>query len=121
MRRQSDMKSRVGGSGTPLLTGATPPYDAVIFDMDGVVTDTAAIHAAAWKELFDAALADRRSGLTLAPEPFDVEADYRRYVDGRSREDGVAAFLAARGMSPPTGTPDDPPDAWTVWGLAARK
>ena len=114
--------SEHGGDTAPHFpTGATPPYDAVIFDMDGVVTDTAAIHAAAWKNLFDAVLTDPRSGLTRAPEPFDVEEDYRRHVDGRSREDGVATFLAARGISLPTGTPDDPPDAWTVWGLAARK
>jgi len=110
-----------GDPSTHFPTGATPPYDAVIFDMDGVVTDTAAVHAAAWKELFDAVLANRRSERTGVPEPFDVEADYRRYVDGRSREDGVATFLAARGISLPTGTPEDPPDAWTVWGLAARK
>lgn len=121
MRAQSDTRSGGKGPDAPLPTGATPPYDAVIFDMDGVVTDTAAVHAAAWKDLFDAVLADPRSRLTRGPVPFDVEADYRRYVDGRSREDGVAAFLAARGISPPTGTPDDPPDAWTVWGLAARK
>jgi len=121
MRRQSETRSGVNGLVAPLPTGATPPYEAVIFDMDGVVTDTAAVHAAAWKELFDAALADPRAGLAHVPEPFDVEADYRRYVDGRSREDGVAAFLAARGISLPTGTPDDRPDAWTVRGLAARK
>ncbi len=121
MRRQSEVKSRVGASGPPFPTGASPPYDAVIFDMDGVVTDTAAVHAAAWKKLFDAVLADRRSGLTRVPEPFDVEADYRRYVDGRNREDGVAAFLTARGVGLATGTPDDPSDAWTVWGLAAHK
>jgi len=110
-----------GDAASHFPTGATPPYDAVIFDMDGVVTDTAAVHAAAWKELFDAVLADPRSGLARVPDPFDVEADYRRYVDGRSREDGVATFLAARGISLPTGTPGDPPGAWTVWGLAARK
>src|SRR5574338_1582793 len=121
MRRQSEVKSRVGASGPPFPTGASPPYDAVIFDMAGVVTDTAAVHAAAWKKLFEAVLADRRSGLTRVPEPFDVEADYRRYVDGRNREDGVAAFLTARGVGLATGTPDDPSDAWTVWGLAAHK
>ncbi len=102
-------------------TGTVPPYDAVIFDMDGVVTDTAAVHAAAWKELFDAALTDPRADLRAAAEPFDADADYRRYVDGRSREDGVAAFLAARGLNVPLGSPTDPPDTWSIRGLAARK
>jgi beta-phosphoglucomutase family hydrolase len=104
-----------------LPTGAVPPYDAVIFDMDGVVTDTAGVHAAAWQELFDAVLADSRADPSANRAHFDIEADYRRYVDGRSREDGVAAFLTARGINLPTGTSDDPPSAWTVWGLAARK
>jgi hypothetical protein len=101
--------------------GATPPFDAVIFDMDGVVTDTASLHAAAWKELFDGVLADPRAAAQGRLEPFDADLDYRPYVDGRAREDGVAGFLAARGVSLPAGTPDDPPDAWTVWRLAIRK
>lgn len=101
-------------------TGAAPPYDAVIFDMDGVVTDTAAVHAAAWADLFTAVLRDPRAGLA-SPEPFDPDADYRRYVDGRAREDGVAAFLAARGIDVPLGEPGGATDAWTIHGLAARK
>ncbi|OZB89303.1 MAG: family 65 glycosyl hydrolase, partial [Microbacterium sp. 14-71-5] len=99
---------------------ATPPQAAVIFDLDGVVTDTAALHATAWKRLFDEALSDPR----LADRhlrPFDPVEDYRRHVDGRSREDGVAAFLASRGTSLPPGQADDGPDAWSVRGLAARK
>ncbi|QSR30609.1 family 65 glycosyl hydrolase [Nocardioides sp. S5] len=104
-------------------TGAVPPQDAVIFDMDGVVTDTASVHAQAWKRLFDAVLNDDRAqaGAGGTPRPFDADADYRRYVDGRSREDGVAAFLAARGIDIPTGSPLDPPGGWTVHGLAASK
>jgi beta-phosphoglucomutase family hydrolase len=101
-------------------TGTAPPYDAVIFDMDGVVTDTAAVHAEAWAELFDAVLRDPRARLS-APAPFDPDADYRRYVDGRAREDGVFAFLTARGVEVPPGEPGDSPDAWTIHGLAARK
>ena len=101
--------------------GAAPPYDAVIFDMDGVVTDTAVVHAAAWADLFDGVLRDPRARVPQPAVPFDADADYRRFVDGRSREDGVAAFLAARGVEVPTGEPGDPPDAWTVQGLAARK
>ncbi|HEX2064144.1 MAG TPA: beta-phosphoglucomutase family hydrolase, partial [Acidimicrobiales bacterium] len=91
------------------------PFAAVIFDMDGVVTDTASVHAAAWKETFDPILA--RHGQA----PFDADAEYRRYVDGRSREDGVTTFLAARGIAPPAGGPGDSDDEDTVQGVAARK
>ena len=103
--------------------GATmePPYDAVLFDMDGVVTDTASLHAAAWKRLFDDVLADPRAQMNGTPVPFDVVEDYRRYVDGRRREDGVIAFLDARGIGLPLGKPEDRPGDWTVHGLAARK
>ncbi|HEX6758837.1 MAG TPA: beta-phosphoglucomutase family hydrolase [Propionibacteriaceae bacterium] len=106
-------------AGVPAPTGAAPPQDAVIFDMDGVVTDTAGMHAQAWKRLFDEVLSDERAGGDRAP--FDITLDYRRYVDGRAREDGVAAFLAARGIEVPRGRPQDPAGGWTVYGLAARK
>jgi beta-phosphoglucomutase family hydrolase len=109
----------VTGSGRPV-----PPelslrsYDAVVFDMDGVVTDTASVHAAAWKMLFDEVL----PGLAGAPvASFDVDTDYRRFVDGRTREDGVRAFLASRGVELAEGDADDPTDHRTVAGLAARK
>jgi beta-phosphoglucomutase family hydrolase len=105
----------------PTPTGAAPPQDAVIFDMDGVVTDTAAVHAAAWKRLFDAVLADDRTDKAAPQRPFDLDSDYRRYVDGRSREDGVGAFLAVRGIDVPLGAAGDPAGSWTVHGLAARK
>lgn len=105
------------GGGSSMQT----PYDAVIFDMDGVVTDTASLHAAAWKRMFDAVLTDPRAGVDGSLRPFDVLEDYRRYVDGRSREDGVVAFLEARGVDVPLGGPDDPATSWTVHGLAARK
>lgn len=109
------------GPGTGEGHRTTAPYQAVLFDMDGVVTQTAAVHAAAWKQLFDSVLQDPR--LTGHPrrDPFDTDADYRRYVDGRQREDGVAAFLASRGAEVPAGCPDDGPEAWSVPGLAARK
>ncbi|HXU97003.1 MAG TPA: beta-phosphoglucomutase family hydrolase, partial [Jiangellaceae bacterium] len=97
------------------------PYDAVIFDMDGVVTDTASVHAAAWKLLFDEVLSDPRAALNGPVGPFDSVEDYRRYVDGRAREDGVVAFLQARGVDVPMGTPEDPAGTWTIHGLAARK
>lgn len=105
----------------PVPTGAVPPQEAVIFDMDGVVTDTATLHAEAWRQLFEEVLADPRVGGPGAHAPFDAVADYRRHVDGRSREDGVAAFLTAREIHVPEGTPQDPAGAWTVHGLAARK
>ena len=81
----------------PAARGA---YDAVILDMDGVVTQTASVHASAWKDLFDEVLPQ----LSTAPvKPFDADADYRRYVDGRPREDGIRVFLASRGITLPEG------------------
>ncbi|MGK2875535.1 MAG: beta-phosphoglucomutase family hydrolase [Nocardioides sp.] len=105
------------GRGSTMRT----PHDAVIFDMDGVVTDTASLHAAAWKLMFDEVLADPRAGVAGRLGPFDAVEDYRRYVDGRVREDGVAAFLESRGIEMDVGDPGDPPGTWTVYGLAARK
>ncbi|MFI9629515.1 HAD family hydrolase [Streptomyces sp. NPDC052042] len=89
---------------------------AVVLDTDGVITDSAHSHAAAWKKAFDAVL----SGIEGQP-PFDVVDDYLRHVDGRSRRDGAAAFLASRGLDLPEGGPDDPPGTGTVWAVAARK
>lgn len=88
----------MSGETTPrTVAGGAYRYRAAIFDMDGVVTDTAALHAAAaWKQLFDDLLAARAGTDGVDARPFDADADYRRYVDGRSREDGVAAFLMAR-------------------------
>ncbi|NMR19500.1 HAD-IA family hydrolase [Cellulomonas fimi] len=88
--------------------------------MDGVVTDTATLHAEAWRRLFEEVLADPRAG-GPGHARFDPVADYRRHVDGRSREDGVAAFLAARDIDVPVGAPHDLARAWTVHGFAARK
>ncbi len=94
-------------------------YDAVVFDMDGVVTKTAVVHAAAWKRLFDDYMAERARGGDW--RPFDEEADYRPYVDGKPRYDGVRSFLASRDIVLPEGSPDDPPDRETVCGLGNRK
>jgi len=93
----------------------------MIFDMDGVVTDTAAAHAAAWKRLFDEFLQELadRSGQEF--HPFDPEDDYRRSVDGKPRYDGVKSFLESRGIDLPFGNPDDTPDRETVCGLGNRK
>ncbi|MFF4756285.1 HAD family hydrolase [Streptomyces sp. NPDC002514] len=98
--------------------GLPAPIVACLFDLDGVVTKTAAVHAAAWKETFDAFLRER-DGEDF--RPFDAAADYAEYVDGRPRADGVRTFLAARGIDLPEGRPDDPPDAATVHGLGNRK
>ncbi len=91
---------------------------ACLFDLDGVLTDTAAVHAAAWKHTFDEFLRERDGD---GFEPFDPEADYDRYVDGKPRADGVRDFLAARGISLPEGAPEDPGSALTVHGLGNRK
>lgn len=95
--------------------------DAVIFDMDGVVTRTASTHAAAWKRLFDDYLEERAAREGNPFRPFDADADYRHYVDGKPRYDGVVSFLESRGISLAHGEPDDPPDRETVCGLGNRK
>ncbi len=95
--------------------------DAVIFDTDGVITDTASVHAAAWKRLFDEYLRERAERLGGPFEPFDADEDYRRYVDGKPRYDGVQAFLGSRGVDIPWGDPTDPPDRETVCGLGNLK
>ncbi|WP_320668632.1 HAD family hydrolase [Patulibacter defluvii] len=95
--------------------------DAVLFDLDGVVTDTAAVHAAAWKCAFDEALRRWAQARHERFVPFDVGHDYRRWVDGRSRRDGARALLAARGIVLPEGDPEDPPGRATVCGVANRK
>ncbi|MFC8292040.1 HAD family hydrolase [Streptomyces sp. NPDC057242] len=98
-----------------------PPPHAVVLDTDGVLLDSATAHAAAWKTAFDACLAARAPDDLGARAPFDADAEYRRFVDGRSRYDGAAAFLASRGVVLPPGSPDDPPGPGTVWAVAARK
>jgi trehalose 6-phosphate phosphatase len=95
--------------------------DIVIFDLDGVVTKTAVVHAAAWKRLFDEYL-ERRAAREGTPfQPFDADGDYRRYVDGKPRYDGVASFLESRGITIDYGEPSDPPHRETVCGLGNRK
>ncbi|MFI2759223.1 HAD family hydrolase [Streptomyces echinatus] len=98
--------------------GLPDTVQACLFDLDGVVTKTAVVHAAAWKETFDAFLHDYQGA---RGRPFDAVADYDEYVDGRPRADGVRSFLDSRGIHLPEGGPDDPPDARTVHGLGNRK
>ena len=94
---------------------------AVIFDMDGVITDTASAHAEAWKRLFDGFLRERADRMGEPFVPFDANEDYRRSIDGKARFDGVRSFLASRGIELPEGDPSDPPDRGTVCGLGNRK
>lgn len=96
-------------------------YDAVLLDMDGVITDTASIHAACWKAMFDDYLQRWAANNAQPFRPFDIATDYKLYVDGKPRYLGVRDFLKSRGIDLPDGTPEDPPDAETVCGLGNRK
>jgi beta-phosphoglucomutase family hydrolase len=109
--RQSDSKGVI----------SREQYDAVLLDLDGVITDTASVHAACWKQMFDEYLHKRASERGESFRPFDVDADYRLYVDGKPRYDGVRDFLISRGIALPEGSPHDPPQAETVDGLGNRK
>jgi beta-phosphoglucomutase family hydrolase len=96
-------------------------YDAVLFDLDGVITDTARLHAECWKQMFDEYLRTRAARSGEAFRPFDPDTDYRLYVDGKPRFDGVRDFLTSRGIQLSEGSPDDPPERETVGGLGNRK
>jgi len=96
-------------------------YEAVLFDLDGVLTATAKVHAVCWKKMFDAFLRQRARENGEPFRPFDIETDYKTYVDGKLREEGVRSFLASRGIQLPDGDPGDPADRTTVWGLGNRK
>jgi beta-phosphoglucomutase family hydrolase len=102
----------------PRLPGG---IEALLFDLDGVLTETAKVHAKAWKQMFDGYLRERaeREGADFVE--FDGGADYNDFVDGKPRYDGVRSFLASRGIELPEGAPDDPPEAETVRGLGNRK
>jgi beta-phosphoglucomutase family hydrolase len=96
-------------------------FDAVLFDMDGVLTATAKVHAASWKKMFDDFL-KKRSAETGEPFiPFDISTDYKLYVDGKLRDVGVSSFLESRSIKLPFGDADDPPGRETVIGLGNRK
>ena len=98
------------------MLGLPERIEVCLFDLDGVLTDTAAVHDKAWKEMFDAFLADEGSSV-----PFDARKDYDDHVDGKPRQDGVRDFLASRGITLPEGDPDDDPGERTVNGLGNRK
>ncbi len=96
-------------------------FDAVLFDLDGVITDTASIHATCWKEMFDKFLNHRRQSGQSTFRPFDIATDYKKHVDGKLRYDGVESFLTSRGIRLPYGHPEDPPGYDTVTGLGNMK
>jgi beta-phosphoglucomutase family hydrolase len=103
------------------MLGLPDDVTACLFDLDGVLTKTATVHATAWKQMFDEFLKTwaERHGIEFVP--FDKHADYDKYVDGKPREAGVRDFLASRGIELPEGSRDDPPTAETVYGLGTRK
>ena len=105
----------------PAVLGLPDGVRACLFDLDGVLTKTAAVHATAWKKMFDAYLEARASDRSEKFVPFDAHGDYDTYVDGKPRQDGVRSFLASRGIDLPDGGADDAPDAETVTALGARK
>ena len=103
------------------MLGLPDGITALLFDLDGVLTQTAKVHAEAWKQTFDEFL-HARSEKTGEPfKEFDKHDDYDKYVDGLPRYDGVRNFLKSRGIELPEGTPDDPPDAQTIAGVGNRK
>ena len=100
------------------MLGLPDTIRACLFDLDGVLTPTALVHSEAWKEMFDAFLAEYQGADYV---PFDRGPDYDKYVDGRPRADGTRTFLESRGIHLPEGSPDDPPQAHTIEGLSKRK
>lgn len=98
------------------ITISRSDYDAVIFDMDGVITKTAKVHFRAWKKMFDGYLDKNHKD----QKPFDNE-DYHRYVDGKPRHEGTRSFLESRGISLPRGSEQDSPGTETIYGLGNRK
>jgi beta-phosphoglucomutase family hydrolase len=107
--------------GSLSLLGLPTTVTACLFDLDGVLTETASVHAAAWKQAFDGYLRERAERDGEAFVEFDAHRDYNLYVDGKPRADGVRSFLASRGIVLAEGTAEDPPSAETVWGVGNRK
>jgi beta-phosphoglucomutase family hydrolase len=106
---------------TPAALGLPEQVRLCLFDLDGVLTRTAAQHTAAWKEMFDGYLQERAARTGEPFVPFDAHLDYTRYVDGKPRQDGTRSFLLSRGIDLPMGEPGDQGDLETVWGLSSRK
>jgi trehalose 6-phosphate phosphatase len=117
----ADQAAMTQKSPAELPSRAAVPLEAVLFDMDGVVTDTAGVHAESWKRLFDTYLNQRATQLGEEFHPFDIDSDYLEYVDGKPRYDGVESFLSSRGISLPRGSESDAPETETICGLGNRK
>ena len=118
VRERDKPREQTGGLA---VIGLPDSVRACLFDLDGVLTRTATVHAAAWKKMFDGYLRERAARTGEKFVPFDPVADYTRYVDGKPRYDGVRSFLAARGIELPEGGSGAPPGAETVRGLGNRK
>jgi beta-phosphoglucomutase family hydrolase len=103
------------------VLGLPPGVTACLFDLDGVLTRTATVHAAAWKQMFDGFLEEWSTRTGQAFVPFDAGRDYDNYVDGRPRLEGTRGFLQSRGIDLPEGSPDDPPGTLTIHGLSNKK
>jgi beta-phosphoglucomutase family hydrolase len=103
------------------MLGLPDTVRACLFDLDGVLTDTASVHKKAWKTMFDSYLRERAQRTGEPFVEFDIADDYLTYIDGKKREDGVRSFLSARGITLPEGDPDDAPSTETVSGLGNRK
>ena len=106
---------------TPAVTLDRVRFDAVVFDLDGVITSTQRLHAQAWKAVFDEVVDEQARRHEGAIKAFEIEPDYYRYVDGKPRYDGVQSFLASRGISVPFGDPSDDPRRRTICGIGNRK
>jgi beta-phosphoglucomutase family hydrolase len=96
-------------------------FDAVLFDLDGVVTETAKVHAVCWKKVFDDFLMEHALQTNQPFTPFDITSDYNQYVDGKLRQEGVRSFLVSRDIELPFGDPAGPSDLTTIWGIGKRK
>src|SRR5260370_2424761 len=118
MNRGRDGEGRMNRDGR---LGLPSPIRACLFDMDGVLTRTAKLHCAAWKQMFDEYLRKRSLATGEALAPFDGASDYEKHVDGKLRADGARSFLTSRGIRLPDGEETDPSGAETVNGLAQRK
>src|SRR5580692_1210019 len=119
--QRTSRTSRHNFSAEGRMLGLPDGVLACLFDMDGVVTQTATVHAAAWKEMFDEFLSERAQRTGTEFVPFDPHHEYDAYVDGKPRLDGTRSFLESRGIALPEGTPDDPPGTPTLYGLSNRK
>jgi beta-phosphoglucomutase family hydrolase len=118
---RASTRTAIRPTSLPAVLGLPDDVRACLFDLDGVLTKTASVHAAAWKEMFDEYLRARAERTGEEFVPFDAVADYGEYVDGKPRYDGVRSFLASRGIELPEGEEDDPPSAETIRALGNRK